>query len=184
MKIYTKSGDKGKTTLFDGSRVDKASNRIKSYGVIDEVNSHVGVLISLSYNKHEVLDLINMLLVIQKQLFVLGSDLANPSNKILDYPRINPEDVTYLENQIDGLDEHLEPLKSFILPGGSIQASQCHVIRTVIRRAEISMAELYSNNEISESAFIYINRLSDLFFMLARTFNKRQGRDDIIWKKG
>ena len=90
MKIYTKSGDKGKTSLFDGSRVDKASNRIKSYGVIDEVNSHVGVLISLSYNKHEVLDLINMLLVIQKQLFVLGSDLANPSNKISDYPRMNP----------------------------------------------------------------------------------------------
>jgi len=182
MKIYTKSGDKGKTSLFDGSRVNKSSKRIISYGIIDEVNSHIGILISLSYNKPEILDLEKMLLALQKQLFVLGSDLANPSDTVSGYPRISSEDVTYVENQIDDLDKHLEPLISFILPGGSIQSSHCHVIRTVIRRAEISMAELFSEKEISESAYIYINRLSDLFFMLARTFNKRLGKEDIIWK--
>ncbi|HKR74428.1 MAG TPA: cob(I)yrinic acid a,c-diamide adenosyltransferase [Candidatus Nitrosocosmicus sp.] len=182
MKIYTKSGDKGKTSLFNGSRVNKTSKRIISYGIIDEVNSHIGILISLSYNKPEILDLEKMLLALQKQLFVLGSDLANPSDTASEYPRITSEDVTYVENQIDDLDKHLEPLISFILPGGSIQSSHCHVIRTVIRRAEISMAELYSEKEISESAYIYINRLSDLFFMLARTFNKRLGKEDIIWK--
>lgn len=182
MKIYTKSGDKGKTSLFDGSRVSKSSNRIKSYGLIDEVNSHIGVLISLSTDNPEVLDLKNMLLILQKQLFVLGSDLANPSSHVSGYPRITPKEISFLENQIDELDKNLEPLKSFILPGGSIHSSQCHVIRTVIRIAEISMSDLYSENKISEHTFIYINRLSDLFFMLARTFNKRLGQDDVIWK--
>lgn len=183
MKIYTKTGDKGKTSLFDGSRVNKSNKRIKSYGIIDEVNSHIGVLISQSSDKPEILDLTKMLLALQNQLFILGSDLANPSyNNASGYPRITTENVTFVENYIDDLDKNLEPLKSFILPGGSIQSSQCHVIRTVIRRAEISMAELYSNKEISESAYTYVNRLSDLFFVLARTFNKRLGQDDIIWK--
>lgn len=182
MKIYTKTGDKGKTSLFDGSRVNKSSNRIKSYGLIDEVNSQIGILISLINNNPEVIDLKKILLILQRQLFVLGSDLANPSNHVSQYPRITSKEISFLENQIDELDKNLEPLKSFILPGGSLHSSQCHVIRTVIRRAEISMADLYSKSEISEHSFIYINRLSDLFFMFARTFNKRLGQDDIIWK--
>ena len=95
---------------------------------------------------------------------------------------LQKNDILYLENQIDVLDESLEPIKSFILPGGCIQASQSHVIRTVIRRAEVSMVDLYLENQMSEYAFVYINRLSDLFFMLARTFNKRLGQEDIPWK--
>ena len=182
MKIYTKSGDKGETSLFDGSRIIKSNKRIESYGLIDEVNSHIGVLISLLDSKSELTDLKKMLLDLQKQLFVLGSDLANPSNKRPEYPRITPQDISCLENQIDNMDKSLSPLKSFILPGGSIQASECHVIRTVIRRAEISMVDLFLENEISESSYIYINRLSDFFFILARTLNKRLKQDDVIWK--
>lgn len=182
MKIYTKSGDKGKTSLFDGSRVIKSSNRIESYGLIDEVNSHIGILISLLNDKPELKDIKDMLLELQKKLFVLGSDLANPSKELSDYPRITKNDISQVENQIDEMDTSLSPLKSFILPGGSIQASQSHVIRTIIRRAETSMVDLYLRNEISESSYVYINRLSDFFFILARTLNKRLKQDDTVWK--
>ncbi len=183
MKIYTKTGDKGKTSLFDGTRVVKSSRRIESYGLVDEVNSQIGVLISLLNDGPEMIDLKKLLLTLQDQLFILGSDLANPADKVSGHPRITLDDISFLENHIDQLDESLEPLKSFILPGGSIQASQSHVIRTVIRRAEVSMVDLYLENQISEYAFIYINRLSDLFFVLARTFNKRIGQDDTPWNK-
>lgn len=182
MKIYTKSGDKGKTSLFDGSRVIKSSNRIESYGLIDEVNSHIGILISLLNDNPELKDIKDMLLELQKKLFVLGSDLANPSKKLSDYPRITKNDISQVENQIDEMDTSLSPLKSFILPGGSIQASQSHVIRTIIRRAETSMVDLYLRNEISECSYVYINRLSDFFFILARTLNKRLKQDDTVWK--
>lgn len=182
MKIYTKSGDKGKTSLFDGSRVIKSSNRIESYGLIDEVNSHIGILISLLNDNPELKDIKDMLLELQKKLFVLGSDLANPSEELSDYPRITKNDISQVENQIDEMDTSLSPLKSFILPGGSIQASQSHVIRTIIRRAETSMVDLYLRNEISESSYVYINRLSDFFFILARTLNKRLKQDDTVWK--
>lgn len=182
MKIYTKTGDKGKTSLFDGTRVIKSSKRIQAYGIIDEVNSQIGVLISLLNQNSEIIDLKKLLLTLQEQLFILGSDLASPNNNDGGHLRITKNDIVYLENQIDVLDESLDPLKSFILPGGCIQASQSHVIRTVIRRAEVSMVDLYIENQISEYAFVYINRLSDLFFMLARTFNKRLGQDDIPWK--
>jgi cob(I)alamin adenosyltransferase len=182
MKIYTKSGDNGKTSLFDGSRVIKSNKRIESYGLIDEVNSNIGILISLLDNLPELIDLKDMLFGIQKQLFVLGSDLANPSNKVSEYPRITKNHVSQIEKQIDEMDKFLIPLSAFILPGGSIQASHCHVIRTIIRRAEVSLVDLFLQKEISESSFIYVNRLSDFFFVLARTLNKRLKQDDTIWK--
>ena len=182
MKIYTKSGDKGKTSLFDGSRVIKSNKRIESYGLIDEVNSNIGILISLLDKLSELNDLKEMLFGVQRQLFILGSDLANPSNKDSEYPRIIKNHVLQLENQIDEMDKSLSPLKSFILPGGSIQASQCHVIRTITRRAEVSMVDLFLQEEISESSFVYVNRLSDFFFVLARTLNKRLDQNDILWK--
>jgi cob(I)alamin adenosyltransferase len=182
MKIYTRSGDKGETSLFDGSRVIKSNRRIESYGLIDEVNSNIGILISHLDNLSELIDLKETLITIQNQLFVLGSDLANPSTKMSEYPRITKNHVCKLEKQIDEMEKSLSPLKSFILPGGSIQASHCHVIRTIIRRAEVSMVDLFLQKEISENSFVYVNRLSDFFFVLARTLNKRLKQDDMIWK--
>ncbi|CAN5791798.1 cob(I)yrinic acid a,c-diamide adenosyltransferase [soil metagenome] len=183
MKIYTKSGDKGETSLFDGTRVKKSSGRIQSYGSVDEINSHIGMLISLISSNTNFIDIVQDLMIIQNQLFTLGSDLANPNQKLDNYPRITQNEVTFLENCIDKFDKELVPLKAFILPGGTVQASQCHVIRTVTRRGEISTVELFLNNEISKNCFVYINRLSDLFFTLARVCNQRQGHEDIIWKK-
>lgn len=182
MKIYTKSGDKGKTSLFDGTRVDKSNSRIQSYGLVDETNSQIGMLISLVNNDNRLADIILLLYSVQEHLFILGSDLANPSPTSDGFPRISGSEIEYLENNIDELEKDLDTLKSFILPGGTIQASQSHIVRTTIRRAETSMVNLYLKNEINENAFIYINRLSDLFFVIARTFNKRLGKQDIIWK--
>ena len=183
MKIYTKTGDSGETSLFDGTRVKKSSNRIESYGSVDEINSHIGMLMSLMSSKTNLLDLVEDLFLIQHQLFTLGSDLANPNQKLDSYPRITDGEIAFLENCIDKFDKELEPLKAFILPGGTIEASQCHVIRTVTRRTEIKAVDLYVNGEITKECFVYINRLSDLFFILARVCNRRQGKEDIIWKK-
>ncbi len=115
-------------------------------------------------------------------MFILGSDLANPDTKLKDYPRINNEDVIYLEKAIDKLEETLEPLKSFILPGGSLESSYCHIIRTVIRRAEVNITNLFLDNEINKTGLIYLNRLSDLFFILSRVINKHKNIQDIPWK--
>lgn len=183
MKIYTKTGDQGKTSLADGTRVEKSSSRIQSYGAVDEINSHIGMLISLMYSKSNLADMVLDLIIIQHQLFTLGSDLANPQQKVENYPRITEGEVTFLENCIDKFDKEVEPLRAFILPGGTIEASQCHVIRTVTRRSEIKIVDLYLNNEINKNCFVYINRLSDLFFVLARVCNRRQDQVDIIWKK-
>jgi cob(I)alamin adenosyltransferase len=183
MKIYTKTGDHGETGLADGTRVRKSHSRIQSYGAVDEINSHVGMLISLMSSKPNLKDMVEDLITIQHQLFTFGSDLANPKKKLENYPRITEREVTFLENCIDKFDKELEPLRAFILPGGTIEASQCHVIRTVTRRCEIKTVDLYLNNEISKSCFVYINRLSDLFFILARVCNKRQDQSDIVWKK-
>ncbi|KAA2280328.1 cob(I)yrinic acid a,c-diamide adenosyltransferase [Candidatus Nitrosocosmicus sp. SS] len=182
MKIYTKTGDKGKTSLFDGTRVDKSSKRIESYGLVDEVNSQVGMLISLTEKEEKLREIKMLLLSIQDQLFLLGSDLANPSKSRNDFPRITLDEIKKIEKKIDELEANLDPLSSFILPGGTIQASQSHIVRTIIRRAELSMVYLYQKGEISEYAYIYINRLSDLFFVMARSFNKILGKPDIIWK--
>jgi len=182
MKIYTKTGDKGKTSLFDGTRVEKSSKRIESYGLIDEVNSQIGMLISLTNDDERFNEIKMLLLSIQNHLFILGSDLANPSQDSKDFPRISIVEIQYLEKKIDELESRLDPLKSFILPGGSIQASQSHVIRTAVRRAELSMVYLYQNREISDFTYIYMVRLSDLFFVIARSYNKLLNRHDTIWK--
>lgn len=183
MKIYTKTGDEGETSLFDGTRVKKSSSRIECYGSIDEINSHIGILMSLMSSKTKLIDLVEDLFIIQHQLFILGSDLANPRQKLDNHPRITDGEVAFLENCIDKFEKELEPLKAFILPGGTIEASQCHVIRTVTRRGEIKAVDLYLNGEISKNCFVYINRLSDLFFIMARVCNRRQGKEDVIWKK-
>ena len=177
MKIYTKTGDEGKTSLFDNSRVWKSDERILSYGAVDELNSSIGVALSLELD-HEIKDI---LIKIQNDLFIVGSDLANPdmSDKKI---RTTIEMITFLEQKIDLLEPQLEPLTSFILPGGTLLASIIHLSRTISRRAETHVVALSQNEEINRDAAIYLNRLSDLMFVLARSINNRKKIPDIVWK--
>jgi cob(I)alamin adenosyltransferase len=184
MKIYTKTGDNGETSLFNGTRVSKNNSRIITYGIIDEVNSHIGILLCYTTTKEKFKEISEILSIVQNQLFVLGSDLANPDTKLKDYPRINNEDVIFIENTRDKLEKDLNPLRSFILPGGSIESAYCHVIRTIIRRGEINSVSLFTNKEISKACVVYLNRLSDLFFVLSRISNKLNNIQDIPWKPG
>jgi len=177
MKIYTKTGDEGKTSLFDNSRVWKSDERIMSYGAIDELNSSIGVALSLELDD----EVKNILIKIQNDLFVVGSDLANPdmSDKKI---RTTRDMSVFLEQKIDLLEPQLEPLTSFILPGGTLLASILHLSRTISRRAETHVVALSKNEEINKEAAIYLNRLSDLMFILARVTNNRKKIPDIIWK--
>tara|TARA_A100001037_G_scaffold8326_1_gene8170 strand:+ start:1590 stop:2126 length:537 start_codon:yes stop_codon:yes gene_type:complete len=177
MKIYTKTGDEGKTSLFDNSRVWKSDQRIMSYGAVDELNSSLGIALSLELDP-EIKDI---LIKLQNDLFIVGSDLANPnmSDKKI---RTTTEMITFLEQKIDLLEPQLEPLTSFILPGGTLLASILHLSRTISRRAETHVIALSQNEEINKEAAIYLNRLSDLMFILARAINHRKNISDIVWK--
>ena len=177
MKIYTKTGDEGKTSLFDNSRVWKSDQRIMSYGAVDELNSSLGIALSLELDS-EIKDI---LIKLQNDLFIVGSDLANPNmsdTKI----RTTPEMITFLEQKIDLLEPQLDPLTSFILPGGTLLASILHLSRTISRRAETHVIALSQNEEINKDAAIYLNRLSDLMFIMARAINQRKNISDIVWK--
>lgn len=185
MKIYTKTGDKGETSLFDGTRVKKTNKRISAYGSVDEVNSQIGLLISVLEIKsdNDLKEIVSILLEIQNNLFVLGSDLANPNYAdSKTHPRITAQEIEFLETTIDQFDAELPNLRSFILPGGSLASSHCHIIRTIIRRTEVLITDLLLSKEINDLCLIYINRLSDLFFVLARVINKRQNIEEKIWK--
>ncbi len=182
MKIYTKTGDNGETSLFNGTRVKKNNMRIITYGTVDEVNSNIGLLLYYLQQDEKFKDIAELLLKIQNQLFILGSDLANPDTRLKNYPRVSNEDVIFVETAIDKLEKSTEPLKSFILPGGSIESSYCHIIRTIIRRAEVNITSLSLNDEINKTCLIYLNRLSDLFFVLSRVINKIKNIPDILWK--
>ncbi len=177
MKIYTKTGDEGKTSLFDNSRVWKSDQRITSYGAVDELNSSLGIALSLELDP----EIKNILIKLQNDLFVVGSDLANP-NMSDEKIRTTPEMITFLEQKIDLLEPQLEPLTSFILPGGTLLASILHLSRTISRRAETHVIALSQNEEINKEAAIYLNRLSDLMFILARAINHRKNISDIVWK--
>jgi cob(I)alamin adenosyltransferase len=177
MKIYTKTGDEGKTSLFDNSRVWKSDERITSYGEVDELNSSLGIALSLDLDN----EIKEILIKIQNDLFIVGSDLANPDmtdKKI----RTTKEMITFLEQKIDLLEPQLDPLTSFILPGGTLLASILHMSRTISRRAETHVVALSQNEEINSDAMIYLNRLSDLMFILARAINHRKNIPDIVWK--
>ena len=176
MKIYTKTGDSGKTSLFDNTRVWKSNERIISYGAVDELNSAIGIAISLD-SEPKVKEI---LIKIQNDLFVVGSDLANPDmvdTKI----RTTEKMVKFLEESIDSFEPELPELTSFILPGGTLLASILHLSRTIARRAETHVVGLSQNEEISTFSTVYLNRLSDLLFVLARVSNKRSSVSDIIW---
>ena len=178
MKIYTKTGDDGKTSLFDNSRVWKSHERIVSYGVIDELNSAVGIAISMDLD-HQLKEI---LVRIQNELFIVGSDLANPNmsdTKI----RTTENMILSLENDIDTFESELSELTNFILPGGTLMSSILHLSRTIARRAETHVIALSQKEEISKIVIVYLNRLSDLLFVLARVLNKRKNIDDIVWKR-
>ena len=177
MKIYTKTGDEGKTSLFDNSRVWKSDERIMSYGAVDELNSSIGIALSLELDN----EIKEILIKIQNDLFIVGSDLANPnmSDKKI---RTSKEMIVFLEQKIDLLEPQLKPLTSFILPGGTLLASILHLSRTISRRAETQVVALSKTEDIHKEAMIYLNRLSDLMFILARIVNNRKKMPDIIWK--
>ena len=178
MKIYTKTGDDGKTSLFDNSRVWKSHERIVSYGVIDELNSAVGIAISMDLD-HQLKEI---LVRIQNELFIVGSDLANPN--MSDTKIRTTENMTLsLENDIDTFESELSELTNFILPGGTLMSSILHLSRTIARRAETHVIALSQKEEINKIAIVYLNRLSDLLFVLARVLNKRKNIDDIVWKR-
>ncbi len=178
MKIYTKTGDDGTTGLIGNKRIKKSNPRIASYGMIDELNASIGIILSSKLGK----DIRDLLTIIQNNLFVVGADLANPNleNKS---NRVTSEMISYLEKEIDRLEEKLSPITYFILPGGDLIASQVHLSRAICRRAETNMVNLSEVDEINNLCLIYVNRLSDLLFVVARTINKRKKISDIAWKK-
>jgi cob(I)alamin adenosyltransferase len=180
MKIYTKTGDSGDTSLFGGQRVPKDALRIEAYGTVDELNSMLGIV--RSDGAPEELD--GILEAIQHDLFDLGADLATPrpASKV-SVKRITAKDVQALERFIDGVDPKLKPLRSFILPGGSSIAARLHFARTVCRRAERVCVRLSRNEDIGEDVTVYLNRLSDLLFVLARYANVLAGVSETRWKQ-
>ncbi len=181
MKIYTRTGDKGTTGLFGGGRVSKDHLRIEAYGTVDETNSVIGIARGqLPTAGHE--HIAAMLHRIQSELFILGADLATPVDAKVQVPRIDPSHVATLESEIDTLTGDLPPLKHFILPGGSTTASTIHLARTVCRRAERSTVALQLQETLNDQAVIYLNRLSDLLFVMARWLNKQAGVSEEAWK--
>lgn len=180
-RIYTKSGDAGETGLGDGSRVRKDSPRVAAYGTVDELNSVLGLLLTQvpSSSDHHAL-----LRSIQNDLFDVGADLCLPQSPDQKSAlRIQPAHVTALEQAIDRLNEKLQPLNSFVLPGGTAAAAGCHFARTVCRRAERDVVTLMEKETINPQNLIYLNRLSDLLFVLARVMNNN-GKDDVLWVPG
>lgn len=178
MKIYTKTGDEGKTSLFSGGRVSKSHLRVEAYGTVDELNSYLGVV--RAYQPTESTD--NRLETVQNHMHRLGADLATPMTSKADWlVRIEAETVGWLERDIDAMSEQLDPLKNFILPGGSPAGAHLHVARTVCRRAERLVVALGEQEDINEHASMYINRLSDWLFTLARYENKQQGIPEKAW---
>ena len=178
MKIYTKTGDKGETSLFGGKRMPKDSLRIEAYGTVDEVNSIIGVCRSLNTAK----EIDQIFQELQNDLFVLGADLATPiSSSSKESRRIQPTDVSRLERHIDVIEPHLTPLNAFILPGGNRTASMVHFARTVCRRAERLVVQLSREENIGDQPVIYLNRLSDLLFVMARWINALSNTGETQW---
>ena len=177
MKIYTKTGDAGETGLFDGTRVLKSDGRVATYGEVDELNACLGLARAVSGDEQ----LNGMLERMQRDLFALGATLADPSHRIADRvtkAAISPDDIAQLENWIDTLESELTPLRRFILPGGSPAAAALHVARTVCRRAERAMVAL---GGLEPELLVYINRVSDLLFVMARAANHRSNTPETEW---
>ncbi|MDC0093019.1 cob(I)yrinic acid a,c-diamide adenosyltransferase [Alphaproteobacteria bacterium] len=188
-KIYTRTGDDGSTGLTDGSRVAKHSPRPQAYGAVDELNSSLGLIYFCLNNKdtdNKYIEIKDLIKEIQNDLFDLGADLSTPVSKTKEkYPplRIQKAQVNKIEQRIDKYNSNLTPLNSFILPGGSEVSSLLHMSRTIARRAERDTSLLSSEEPINTQSLIYLNRLSDLLFVLSRVLNDN-GLDDILWIPG
>ncbi len=181
LKIYTKTGDDGDTGLFGGGRVPKDHPRVTAYGEVDELNAVIGQARSV-----EMMPRIDEVLApVQRDLFALGALLATPDlekmKEQLEKARISDARVAQLEQAIDDGEAELEPLKAFILPGGTAKAAALHVARTVCRRAERAVIHLQRDTEVPQIVVVYLNRLSDLLFVLARVANKRAGAGEVTW---
>lgn len=187
-KVYTRTGDKGDTALVGGRRVPKDDPRIESYGTIDELNAVLGIVRACNdaaKPSPATTRLDQILRQIQNELFDLGSELATPPDAAWDgMIRIGPAQIAVLERTIDECQEDLAPLKSFILPGGGMTAAFLHQARTVCRRAERDILRLMHREPVGESALGYVNRLSDLLFVLARWISHRLGEPEYLWEKG
>lgn len=177
MKIYTKRGDQGTTSLFGGTSIEKNHIRLHAYGTVDELNSVLGMSLANKMSDKGKLIVTD----IQTQLFILGADLATPKTKKTKINRVGTEEIELLERWIDELEQDLPPLTSFILPGGVQSGAFLHLARTVCRRAERYGVELKKTDSVSGEAIIYLNRLSDLLFVLARFENKKAGVEEIKW---
>jgi cob(I)alamin adenosyltransferase len=176
-KIYTKTGDDGTTGLGDGTRVAKDSARVAAYGTVDEANSAIGLLLATPLPAPQGEAIAALLTTIQHQLFDLGGELCIPG-----HAAIQEADVTALETQLDAFNDPLPPLKDFILPGGGEAAARCHVARTVVRRAERETVTLARHDAVRPEAIRYLNRLSDLLFVLARVLARDSGHGEVLWK--
>lgn len=173
-KIYTKTGDEGTTGLGDGNRVAKDHIRVEAIGTVDELNCAIGLLLSQTNITQPIS---TCLLKIQHDLFNLGGELCIPHTEIVD-----EKDVLFLENNLDELNEPLPYLKDFILPGGNIAASTCHLARAICRRAERRIISLHQQEPINPHGLAYINRLSDLLFVIARVLARSNGDKEIVWQ--
>ncbi len=179
MKIYTKTGDSGTTSLYGGKRLSKAEMRIETYGTVDELNSYIGVVATYLEEK----EYSDLLTDIQSRLFDIGTHLAaEPGKQNLILPEIPESKITLMEEYIDKMNEQLPELKFFILPGGTQGAAICHVARTVCRRAERRVVQLSENEEVPLVLIRFLNRLSDFLFVLARKIAHDAGAAEIIWK--
>ncbi|MEO8591319.1 MAG: cob(I)yrinic acid a,c-diamide adenosyltransferase [Flavobacteriales bacterium] len=179
MKIYTRTGDKGQTGLLGGTRVAKNDPRIEAYGTVDELNSQLGMLRDLAAPHHH-----ELVVRIQNSLFAIGSRLSSGSEEEaakFNVPAVSEGDIAALEQAMDAMDAELEPMRNFILPGGHVAVSQAHICRTVCRRAERRVVQLASEAELSEVIVRYLNRLSDLLFVMARHLAHTHGVADVPW---
>ena len=175
-KIYTRTGDDGTTGLGDGSRVDKDSLRVDAFGTVDEANSAIGIVLSIESVTGPIRQ---CLTAVQHDLFDLGGELCIPG-----HAAIEAEFIDRLENDLDGFNADLPPLKDFILPGGSEAASRCHMARTICRRAERILVTLGRTEDVNEFSLKYLNRLSDLLFVMARVLARGDGGSEVIWVHG
>ncbi|HLG33438.1 MAG TPA: cob(I)yrinic acid a,c-diamide adenosyltransferase [Bacteroidia bacterium] len=179
LKIYTKKGDTGKTSLIGGTRVSKNHIRIEAYGTVDELNSWIGLL------RDEIKDnaSVKTLVEIQNRLFTVGSLLAaDPKKNKMKLPELSEQDVTLLENEIDRMNKFLPPIKFFLLPGGHVVVSHCHIARCVCRRAERCVTNLSEKNTVTPIIIKYLNRLSDYLFVLSRKLSSDFGAKEIPWR--
>jgi cob(I)alamin adenosyltransferase len=179
MKIYTKTGDQGLTSLIGGTRVKKSHLRIETYGTIDELNAYIGLLGDQPVNTARR----SLIKEIQDRLFTVGASLASdPEKSNMKIPDLHEEDITLLEKEIDNMQEQLPPLRAFVLPGGHPSVSFCHVARCVCRRAERLVIALAEDDFVAVLVIKYLNRLSDYLFVLSRKITYELGIEEITWK--